>query len=46
MEENPILVRLKELETLEKLSEKVERIPVSGGFDGLLNNLLVSAASK
>jgi hypothetical protein len=43
MEENPTLVRLKELETLEKLSEKVERISVSGGFDGLLNNLLVSA---
>ncbi len=46
MEENPILVRLKELETLEKLSEKVERISVSGGFDGLLTNLLVSAADK
>jgi regulator of protease activity HflC (stomatin/prohibitin superfamily) len=46
MEENPILVRLKELETLEKLSEKVERISVTGGFDGLLNNLLVSAADK
>jgi regulator of protease activity HflC (stomatin/prohibitin superfamily) len=41
LEENPLLVRLKELETLEKLSEKVERISVSGGFDGLLNNLLV-----
>ena len=46
MEENPILVRLKELETLEKLSEKVEKISVSGGFDGLLNNLLVSTAGK
>jgi regulator of protease activity HflC (stomatin/prohibitin superfamily) len=46
MEENPLLVRLKELETLEKLSEKVERISVSGGFDGLLNNLLVSVADK
>jgi len=46
MEENPLLVRLKELETLEKLSEKVERISVSGGFDGLLNNLLVSVAEK
>jgi regulator of protease activity HflC (stomatin/prohibitin superfamily) len=46
MEENPILVRLKELETLEKLSEKVERISVSGGFDGLLNNLLISASAK
>ena len=45
MEENPLLVRLKELETLEKLSEKVERISVSGGFDGLLTNLLASSAS-
>ena len=40
MEDNPLLVRLKELETLEKLSEKVERISVMGGFDGLLTNLL------
>jgi len=46
MEENPLLIRLKELETLEKLSEKVERISVSGGFDGLLNNLLVSVSDK
>ena len=40
MEDNPILVRLKELETLEKLTTKVERIHVSGGFDGLLSELL------
>jgi len=46
MGENPLLIRLKELETLEKLSEKVERISVSGGFDGLLNNLLVSVAAE
>ena len=46
LEENPILVRLKELETLEKLSEKVERISVSGGFDGLLTNLLASSTAS
>ena len=40
MEDNPLLVRLKELETLEKVSEKVERITVLGGFDGLLNQVI------
>jgi regulator of protease activity HflC (stomatin/prohibitin superfamily) len=40
MEDNPILVRLKELETLEKLVEKVDRLSVSGGFEGLLENLV------
>lgn len=42
MEENPILVRLKELETLEKLTEKVERITVHGGFDSLLPALIAA----
>jgi regulator of protease activity HflC (stomatin/prohibitin superfamily) len=40
MEDNPILVRLKELETLEKLVEKVDRVSVAGGFEGMLGNLL------
>jgi regulator of protease activity HflC (stomatin/prohibitin superfamily) len=40
LEDNPILVRLKELETLEKLVEKVDRVTVNGGFEGLLENLL------
>jgi regulator of protease activity HflC (stomatin/prohibitin superfamily) len=40
MEDNPILVRLKELETLEKLVEKVDRLTVTGGFEGLLDNLV------
>jgi len=31
---------LKELETLEKLVEKVDRVTVSGGFEGLLDNLI------
>lgn len=40
LEDNPILVRLKELETLEKLVEKVDRLTVTGGFEGLLDNLI------
>jgi regulator of protease activity HflC (stomatin/prohibitin superfamily) len=39
MEDNPLLVRLKELETLEKIAEKVEKITV-GGFDTLLSDLV------
>jgi regulator of protease activity HflC (stomatin/prohibitin superfamily) len=40
LEDNPILVRLKELETLEKLVEKVDRLTVTNGFEGLLDNLI------
>ena len=40
MEESPILIRLKELETLEKLTEKVGSITVTGGFEGMLEKLL------
>jgi len=36
MEDNPLLVRLKELETLEKVAEKVGKLTVYGGVDGLL----------
>lgn len=39
MEDNPLLVRLKELETLEKVAEKVEKITV-GGIDTLLRDLV------
>ena len=44
MEDNPLLLRLKELEALEKLVEKVGRIDLHtggrrGGFDALLQNL-------
>ncbi|HKF68065.1 MAG TPA: slipin family protein, partial [Vicinamibacterales bacterium] len=44
MEDNPLLLRLKELEALEKLVEKVGRIDLhagagAGGFDTLLQNL-------
>jgi hypothetical protein len=33
-------VRLKELETLEKPVGKVDRLTVTGGFEGLLDNLI------
>jgi hypothetical protein len=42
MENNPLLLRLKELEALEKLVEKVGRIDLhtgAGGFDALLTKL-------
>ncbi len=42
MEGNPLLVRLKELETLEKIAEKVEKITVTGGFDALLSDLVTA----
>ena len=38
MEGNPLLVRLKELETLEKVAEKVGKLTVFGGLDGLLEH--------
>lgn len=37
MEDNPTLMRLKELESLEKVSEKVDKINVYGGLEGLMN---------
>ena len=36
MGENPILVRLKELEALERIADKVEKITVVGGMNALL----------
>lgn len=38
MENNPTLLRLKELEALEKVSERVNQINVYGGLDGLMNS--------
>ena len=38
MDENPTLLRLKELETLEKVTEKVDRLTVFGGLDGVRND--------
>jgi regulator of protease activity HflC (stomatin/prohibitin superfamily) len=50
MEENPLLLRLKELESLERLVEKVGRIDLHAGegqgFDALLNKLVRLKASE
>ncbi len=40
MDSNPILLRMKELEVLEKVTEKVDQITVYGGLDGVLNELV------
>ncbi len=40
MEESPILLRLKELESLEKVVEKVGNLTVLGGVDGLMKQLV------
>ena len=40
MEENPTLLRLKELETLEKVTEKVDKLTVFGGLDGVLKDVV------
>jgi regulator of protease activity HflC (stomatin/prohibitin superfamily) len=38
MDENPTLLRLKELEVLEKVTEKVDKLTVFGGLDGVLKD--------
>lgn len=40
MEDNPTLLRLKELETLEKVTEKIDKISVFNGMDGLMKDLI------
>jgi len=40
MEDNPTALRLKELETLEKVTEKVGNISVYGGLDGVLDQIV------
>ena len=37
MENNPVLLRLKELESLEKIAERIEKTQVVGGLDQVLN---------
>jgi regulator of protease activity HflC (stomatin/prohibitin superfamily) len=39
LEENPLMVRLKELETIEKVADKVDKITVLGGLDNLLQQV-------
>ena len=40
MESNGVALRLKELETLEKVTENVGNLSVVGGLDALLNGLV------
>ena len=40
MEGNPIALRMKELETLERVAERIDKISVFGGLDHVLNGLV------
>ena len=40
IEESPTLMRLKELEVLEKVTEKIDKLTVFGGLDGVLKQLV------
>lgn len=44
MEDNPVALRLKELETLERVAERIDRISVFGGLDQVLNGLVTLKA--
>lgn len=40
MEDNPVALRLKELEVLERIAEKIDKITVTGGLDSVLSELI------
>ncbi len=40
MEDSPIALRMKELETLERITEKIDKISVFGGLEGVLKGLV------
>ena len=40
IDESPVLMRLKELEALEKVTEKIDKLTVFGGLDGVLRQLV------
>jgi regulator of protease activity HflC (stomatin/prohibitin superfamily) len=40
MEDNPVALRLKELESLEKVTEKIGNISVYGGLDSVMSELV------
>ena len=40
MEDNPVALRLKELETLERVAERIDKISVFGGLESVLNGLV------
>jgi hypothetical protein len=40
MEDNAIALRLKELEILERIAEKIEHININGGLDSILTEVI------
>jgi regulator of protease activity HflC (stomatin/prohibitin superfamily) len=40
MDDTPTLLRLKELETLEKVTEKIDKLTVFGGLEGVLKDIV------
>lgn len=40
MENNPVLMRLKELEALERVTQRITNLSVYGGLDGVMNELV------
>lgn len=40
MENNPVLMRLKELEALERVAQRINNLSVFGGLDGVMNELV------
>ena len=40
MEDNPVALRLKELEVLERIADKIERINVNGGLESILTEII------
>lgn len=40
MENNPVALRLKELEVLERIADKIERINVNGGLENILTEII------
>jgi regulator of protease activity HflC (stomatin/prohibitin superfamily) len=46
MAENPVMLRLKELEALEKIADKVQTLTVHNGTQGLMNDLVSLSAPR
>jgi regulator of protease activity HflC (stomatin/prohibitin superfamily) len=40
MEDNPVALRLKELEVLERIAEKIDKIQVNGSLDSILTDMI------
>lgn len=40
MQDNPTLMRLKELEALEKVTEKIDKLTVFGGLEGVMKDVV------